>query len=130
MANQTKPKGTKPTTTTKPTTGLVPTLAQATKVARAVAQALTKAGHTATVVPGATRVSVRVKGHKPTSVLGYVPEATTQISCPYFARGTTPKGLGFKAYRNYKIIAGAMAPAQVQALALGALATGGLLPTK
>ena len=119
-------KGTTPTATVK---GLLPTLAQATVVCRAVATALTKAGHVATVVPSATRVSVRVKGHKPTSVLGYVPGATTQISCPYFARATTPKGLQFKGYRNYKIIAGSLAPATVQGLALTALAKAGLLPT-
>jgi hypothetical protein len=118
------------TTTTTTKGGLLPTLAQATTVARAVASALTKAGHVATVVPSATRVSVRVKGHKPSSVLGYVPGATTQVSCPYFTRATTPKGLTFKGYRNYQIIAGSMAPNVVQGLALNALAKGGLLPTK
>lgn len=116
-------------TTAKTTTGLVPTLAQATQVARAVATALGKAGHTAVVLASASRVSVRVKGHKPSSVLGYVPGATTQISCPFFTQGTTPKGSTFKVYRNYKIIAGALTPAAVQALAITALRKGGLLPT-
>ncbi len=115
---------------TKQATGLLPTLQQATTVARAVASALQKAGHTATVVPSATRVSVRVKGHKPTSVLGYVPGATTQISCPYFARANAPKGTQFKAYRNYKIIAGQLTPANVQTLAITALQKAGLLPAK
>lgn len=119
-------KGAKGTTTTK--TGLVPTLAQATTALQAVATLLRKAGHTATVVPGATRVSLRVKGHKPTSVIGYVPGTTSQISCPYFARAATPKGSTFKTYRNYKIIAGALAPDAVQALAVTALRKGGLLP--
>ena len=124
-------KANKVTATATATTakGLLPTLAQATQVCRAIAGLLQKAGHTATVVPSATRVSVRVKGHKPSSILGYVPGATTQVSCPYFARATTPKGATFKNYRNYKIVAGSLAPATVQGLAVTALQKAGLLPT-
>lgn len=117
-------------TSAKQTTGLVPTLTQAIATLNAIATLLRKAGHTATVVPSATRVSLRIKGHKPTSVVGYVPGATTQVSCPFFTRATTPKGATFKNYRNYKIVAGQLTPANVQALAIAALQVGGLLPAK
>jgi len=121
-------KVTKPTATT---TGLIVTLRQAETVCRTIAARLRKAGHEATVVPSNTRVSVRVKGHKPGSIFGYVPGVTTQVSSPYFNRklvAGSKLDIQFKAYRNYNIVSGALTPAQVEALLTTAL-TGTLLPT-
>lgn len=121
--------GKKVTTTT--TTGLIVTLRQAETVCNAIAGKLRKAGHTATVVPSATRVSVRVKGHKPGSVFGYVPGPTTQVSSPYLTRklidGSKLANIQFKTYRNYSIASGALTPTQVETLLTSAL-TGTLLP--
>ncbi len=112
------------------TTGLIVTLRQAETVCRTIAASLRKAGHEATVVPSNTRVSVRVKGHKPSSVVGYVPGVTTQVSSPYFNRKLVDRSkldIQFKAYRNYNIVSGALTPTQVEALLTTAL-TGTLLP--
>ena len=113
------------------TTGLVTTLAQAETVCRTIAAKLRKAGYTATVVPSTTRVSVRVKDHKPGSVFGYVPRATTEISSPYFKRTHAggPLDLAYVESKNYNIVRGVMTPAQVEALVTKAM-RGHLLPKK